>query len=284
MTSSQSSATPSEKTSEKMSENTSSEKTSEKTFARSSAKVDKTPVYELRDIYKRFGPVTALRGANLTLHEGEVLGLVGDNGAGKSTLMKVASGTVVPDDGDIYLGGEPVLFRAPSEARAQHVEMVYQDLSLCNSLSVANNLFLGREPTRDILGLKFLDHKTLHQKAKEILESLHIRIPSTRATVRNLSGGQRQSVAIGRAVSFNPRVLILDEPTAALAVKEVDEVLNLIRRLSDEGVGVILITHRLQDVMSVTDRIAVMYEGRTVAERETSETSIEEVVDLIVQA
>lgn len=244
----------------------------------------KTPVYELRDIHKRFGPVTALRGATLTLYEGEVLGLVGDNGAGKSTLMKVASGAVVPDQGEIRLGGEAVSFRAPSEARAQRVEMVYQDLSLCNSLSVANNLFLGREPTRNILGLNFLDHAALHRRARDILESLHIRIPSTHATVRNLSGGQRQSVAIGRAVSFNPRVLILDEPTAALAVKEVDEVLNLIRRLSEQGVGVILITHRLQDVMAVTDRIAVMFEGRNVAERNTAETRIEEVVELIVQA
>ena len=243
-----------------------------------------TPIYELNNIEKRFGPVTALNGVTLKLHKGEVLGLVGDNGAGKSTLMKVASGAVIPDGGEIRLNGEPVTFRAPSEARAQRIEMVYQDLSLCNSLSVAKNLFLGREPVRSVLGLKFLDHSTLHSEAARILEELHIKIPSTHAAVKNLSGGQRQSVAIGRAVSFEPQVLILDEPTAALAVKEVDEVLNLIRRLSDQGVGVILITHRLQDVMSVTDRITVMFEGRDVAERNTAETSIQEVVELIVQA
>ena len=242
------------------------------------------PLYELNDIQKRFGPVTALNGVSLKLYPGEVLGLVGDNGAGKSTLMKVASGAVIPDEGEVLLNGEAVRFRAPSEARAQRIEMVYQDLSLCNSLNVAKNIFLGREPVRSVLGLKFLDHQTLHEEAERILEELHIKIPSTHATVKNLSGGQRQSIAIGRAVSFDPQVLILDEPTAALAVKEVDEVLNLIRRLSDQGVGIILITHRLQDVMSVTDRITVMFEGRDVAERKTADTTIQEVVQLIVQA
>ena len=153
------------------------------------------PLYELNNIQKRFGPVTALNGVSLKVYPGEVLGLVGDNGAGKSTLMKVASGAVIPDEGEVLLNGESVRFRAPSEARAQRIEMVYQDLSLCNSLNVATNIFLGREPVRSVLGLKFLDHQTLHQEAERILEELHIKIPSTRGD------GQKPCLAVSGSLS-----------------------------------------------------------------------------------
>ena len=246
--------------------------------------MNKQPVLELKGIEKNFGPIQALRGVDLILYPGEVLGLVGDNGAGKSTLMKVISGAYVPDGGSYRLDGEEVNFRSPADARKHHLEMVYQDLSLCNTVDVAKNLFLGREPVRNVLGVKFLDHGRLHKEAQEILERLHIKVPSTHAKVENLSGGQRQAIAIGRAVSFNPKVLILDEPTAALAVKEVEEVLELIGRLSEQGVGIILISHRLSDIMEVTDRIMFMYEGTKVAERQTNETDLEEVIKLIVHA
>jgi simple sugar transport system ATP-binding protein len=173
-------------------------------------------------------------------------------------------------------------FAGPADARRERVEMVYQDLSHCNTVDVAGNLFLGREPRRRIFGLPFLDKPRMHAQAAAMLEHLGIRIPGTGINVENLSGGQRQSIAIGRAVSFDPLVLIMDEPTAALAVAEVDAVLRLIKTVSARGVSVILITHRLQDLFAVCDRIMVMYEGRNVAERLIGETNIEEIVNLIV--
>lgn len=236
----------------------------------------------MRGICKRYGTIQSLDGVDLDLRAGEVLGLVGDNGAGKSTLSKVLSGAVVPDEGSIEIDGEPVRFESPADARRAHVEMAYQDLSLCDTVDVAGNLFLGREPLRRLLGLPFLNRTAMHAEAARMLDGLGIRIADTRLKVENLSGGQRQSIAIGRAVAFDPSVLILDEPTAALAVAEVEAVLALIRRVSENGVSVILITHRLQDLFLVCDRIMVMYEGRKVAERAAGETSIEEIVNLIV--
>lgn len=233
-------------------------------------------------ISKRYGPIRTLDDVSLTLKPGEVLGLVGDNGAGKSTLSKVLSGAVVPDSGTIEIDGEPVSFASPAQARDKRVEMVYQDLSLCDTVDVAGNIFLGREPRRRVLGLPFLDKPRMHAEARAMLSQLGIVIADTRLLVENLSGGQRQSIAIGRAVSFEPKVLIMDEPTAALAVAEVEAVLDLIRTVSARGVGVILVTHRLQDLFLVCDRIQVMYEGRNVAERRIEDTSIGEVVNLIV--
>ena len=233
-------------------------------------------------ISKRYGTMQSLDNVSLALKPGEVLGLVGDNGAGKSTLSKVLSGAVIPDSGTIEIDGKPVSFASPADARAAHVEMVYQDLSLCDTVDVAGNLFLGREPKWKLAGIPILDKRTMHERARHMLEGLGIVISDTHSKVENLSGGQRQSIAIGRAASFNPSVLIMDEPTAALAVAEVEAVLELIRAVSARGVSVILITHRLQDLFLVCDRIQVMYEGRNVAERLIAETNIEEVVNLIV--
>jgi simple sugar transport system ATP-binding protein len=237
---------------------------------------------QMEDISKSFGAITSLDRVNLVLRAGEVLGLVGDNGAGKSTLSKILSGAVVPDTGRLLLDGREVRFASPADARRQRVEMVYQDLSLCDTVDVAGNLLLGREPLRRMLGVPIMDKRKMHADAAQMLGHLGIRMPSTRLKVENLSGGQRQSIAIGRAVSFDPLVLIMDEPTAALAVAEVDAVLDLIRRVSAEGVSVILITHRLQDLFVVCDRIMVLYEGRNAAERLIGETNIEEIVNLIV--
>ncbi|MDP9363596.1 MAG: ATP-binding cassette domain-containing protein [Chloroflexota bacterium] len=237
---------------------------------------------EATGITKSFGAIDVLRGVDLQLEAGEVLGLVGDNGAGKSTLTKILAGAETADAGRLVVDGEEVRFAAPADARRRRIEMVYQDLSLCDTIPVAGNLFLGREPVRRLLGVPFLDRPRMHREAATMLRDLGIRIPSTRVPVRNLSGGQRQSIAISRAVSFDPKVLIMDEPTAALAVAEVQAVLRLIRDVSRTGVGVILITHRLQDLFAVCDRIAVMYEGRKVAERAIVSTSLEEIVRLIV--
>ncbi|MEN2470608.1 MULTISPECIES: ATP-binding cassette domain-containing protein [Burkholderia] len=240
------------------------------------------PRVRMTGIAKRYGAVRSLRGVDLEVPPGAVLGLVGDNGAGKSTVSKVLSGAVVPDAGDIEIDGRRVSFSGPADARRHRVEMVYQDLSLCDTLDVAGNLFLGREPMRRICGLRVLDLGAMHAQARDMLKGLGIRIPDTRVNVEHLSGGQRQAIAIARAVSFDPKVLIMDEPTAALAVAEVEAVLELIRTVSAKGVSVILVTHRLQDLFRVCDRISVMYEGRNVANRLIGETSLEEVVDLIV--
>ena len=242
----------------------------------------RAPLVSMRGIRKSFGSIDALRGVDLELGAGEVLGLVGDNAAGKSTLTKILSGALVPDSGEIEVAGEPVAFRSPADARQRRIEMVYQDLSLCDTIDVAGNLYLGREPQFSILGMKFLHRRRMHEAAAKILRGLDIRVDSTRHVVSNLSGGQRQSIAIGRAVSFDPTVLIMDEPTSALAVAEVEAVLSLIQQVSRRGVGVIFITHRLQDLFRVCDRIMVMYEGTNVAERKIGETSLEEVVRLIV--
>jgi len=233
-------------------------------------------------ISKRYNAIQTLDNVSLTLKPGEVLGLVGDNGAGKSTLSKVLSGAVVPDSGTIEIDGKPVSFASPADARSARVEMVYQDLSLCDTIDVAGNLFLGREPRRVIAGMPFLDKRQMHTQARAMLDRLGIVIADTKLKVENLSGGQRQSIAIGRAASFEPSVLIMDEPTAALAVAEVEAVLDLIRTVSARGVSVILITHRLQDLFLVCDRIQVMYEGRNVAERLIGNTNIEDIVNLIV--
>ncbi len=236
------------------------------------------PLVSLRGIRKTFGSLQALRGVDLDILPGECLGLVGDNAAGKSTLTKVISGTYIPDGGTMFVDGEEVHFTGPADARARHIEMVFQDLSLCDHVDVVGNLFLGRELTRG----PFLDQARMLDEGRRMLEDLEIRIPRLSAKVDKLSGGQRQAIAIARAASFGPKVLIMDEPTSALAVAEVEAVLRLINRVKERGVGVVLITHRLQDLFRVCDRIAVMYEGTKVAERRIDETNLEDLVRLIV--
>lgn len=236
------------------------------------------PLMSLRGIGKMFGSQTALRDVDLDVFGGECLGIVGDNGAGKSTLSKIMSGTYLPDTGSITLSGETVRFAGPADARARHIEMVYQELSLCDTIDVAGNLFLGREICRS----GFLDQRTMMREGRKMLDALGIRVARMNAKVARLSGGQRQSIAIARAASFGPRVLLLDEPTSALAVAEVEAVMALINRVKAHGIAVVLVTHRLQDLFRVCDRIAFMYEGTKVAERFIGETNLEEVVQLIV--
>ncbi|WP_242500623.1 ATP-binding cassette domain-containing protein [Tropicimonas sp. IMCC6043] len=236
------------------------------------------PILRLRNIHKTFGSHEALRGVDLDVRPGECLGLIGDNAAGKSTLSKVISGTYIPDEGEIEMEGRKVRFATPSQARDLHIEMVYQDLSLCDHVDVVGNLFLGRELKRG----PFLDQKRMLAEAERMLAALEIRIPRLTAKVEKLSGGQRQAIAIARAASFTPKVLLMDEPTSALAVAEVEAVLELINRVKARGVAVVLVTHRMQDLFRVCDRVAVMYEGTKVAERNIGETDLQELVDLIV--
>lgn len=231
---------------------------------------------EMIDIRKKYGVLEVLKGVSLQLKPGEVIGLVGDNAAGKSTLMKVLSGAVISDSGVIRIDGQDATIGGPRDSRDLGIEMVYQDLALCDDLDVAANLFLGREEYHPVT--RRLDKKRMHGEAAEHLRNLHIRVTDTHQLVGQLSGGQRQAIAIARAVTFDPKVLILDEPTAALAAKEVATVLELIRNISKRGVSVILITHRLQDLYEVADRFIVLYEGVIDAELEPDNTSIETLV------
>lgn len=217
------------------------------------------PRVQMRGIRKSFGALDVLRGVDLTVGAGEVIGLVGDNGAGKSTLMKMLAGAVIPDSGEILIDGHPMQGRGPRASRAAGIEMVYQDLALCNDVDVAGNLFLGRELYHR--WTRQLDHARMHQETARDLQTLHIRISDTKQLVGTMSGGQRQAVAIARAVTFEPKMLVLDEPTAALAAREVEMTLQLIRDVSARGVSVVLITHRLQDLFEVADRFVVLHEG-----------------------
>ena len=238
-----------------------------------------SPVVQLHRIEKRFGAVQALAGVDLSLERGEVLGLVGDNSAGKSTLMKVLAGALRPDAGEICFRGAPVRFASPAEARRRGIEMVYQDFALCNNLDVARNIFLGRWPMRG----RFLVHRVaMERAAEEMLRRLHVDIPSVAVRVNALSGGRRQSVAIARALSFDPEVLILDEPTANLSPGATQEVLRLVAELKKHGVGVIFVSHRLQEVFQIGDRVAVLKQGQHVATRRIRDTTVDEVLGLIV--
>lgn len=227
---------------------------------------------EMRGIRKSFGAVDVLRGVDLSVGRGEVVGLVGDNGAGKSTLMKMLAGAVIPDSGEIRVDGQLLRSPGPRSARAAGIEMVYQDLALCNDVDVAGNLFLGREIYHPLT--RRLDHARMHEEAAKDLATLHIRISDTRQLVANMSGGQRQAIAIARAVTFEPKVLVLDEPTAALAAREVEMTLQLIRDVSQRGVSVVLITHRLQDLFEVADRFVVLHEGVNHREMAPADTDL----------
>ena len=237
---------------------------------------------EIRNVSKSFGPVGVLHGVDFTVDRGEVVGLVGDNGAGKSTLMKIVTGMYTADEGAISLDGASILDHSPGERRRMGIEMIYQDLALARQQDVAANIFLGREPQRKILGMNFVDRATMRREAQAMIDRLGARLPAINRPVGSFSGGQQQSVAIARALTFDPKLVIMDEPTAALAVREVQGVLDLIRQLKAEGIGVILISHRLNDVLSVTDRIVVLNHGRAAANLTTAETDMTEVVAAIV--
>ncbi len=237
-----------------------------------------TPVLSLRGIEKSFGAVHVLRGVDLDVYAGKVTALVGDNGAGKSTLIKGIAGIHGFDAGDYSFEGQPVTVHSPRDANALGIEVVYQDLALCDNLDVVHNMFLGRE----MLKARLLDESTMEQRARTTLDGLSVRtLQSVRTPVAALSGGQRQTVAIARAVLWNSKVVILDEPTAALGVAQTEQVLALVRRLADHGLGVLLISHNLNDVFEVADEIAVLYLGTMVAQVEAGEVNNSQVVELI---
>ncbi len=228
----------------------------------------RTPVLQARGLVKRYGPVTALDGADFELYPGEILGVIGDNGAGKSTLIKALSGALIPDEGDILLDGQVVRFRTPLDARRLGIETVYQDLAVAPALDIAENLFLGRELRRaGVLGslLRMLDKGRMRREANGHMRDLKIGIRSMRQPVETLSGGQRQGVAVARSAAFARHVVIMDEPTAALGVKESHMVLGLIQQVRDRGLPVILISHNMPQVFEIADRVHIQRLGRRVA-------------------
>ena len=236
------------------------------------------PIIELRHVTKSFGPVSVLKGVDLKVRPGTVTALVGDNGAGKSTLIKGLAGVQPYDTGQILVDGHEEHLRTPREAGALGIEVVYQDLALCDNLDIVQNMFLGRE---EVIGGTF-DEGRMEKEASDTLRSLSVRtVKSVRQKVSSLSGGQRQTVAIARAVLKKARVVILDEPTAALGVAQTEQVLNLVRRLADQGVAVVLISHNLADVFAVADDIAVLYLGQMVAQVATAESTRDEIVGYI---
>jgi ABC-type sugar transport system ATPase subunit len=241
-----------------------------------------SPILEVRDLSKRFGGVHALEKVSLELHGGEVLALAGDNGAGKSTLIKTISGVHKPDEGTISYDGKPVTFENPQQARDHGIETIYQDLALADNLDVGANVFLGREVMKRILGLPAVDRKRMRAEAADTLKVLDIRINRLDLPLRSMSGGQRQAVAIGRAIHWKAKVLIMDEPTAALGVPEQRKVKALVRSLKQSGVGVIFISHNLADIFEVCDRIIVLRRGIVAGERSISNTNPDEIVRLMV--
>lgn len=240
--------------------------------------MSETPILELSGVSKSFGAVQALYEVDFHVSAGEVMALVGDNGAGKSTLIKCIAGIYSVDSGDIRFAGEPVSIHGPKDAARLGIEVVYQDLALCENLDIVQNMFLGREET----SLGTMEEGVMERQASETLQLLSVRtVKSVRQKVSSLSGGQRQTVAIARSVLKNAKLVILDEPTAALGVAQTEQVLNLVRRLADNGVAVIIISHNLVDVFKVADYISVLYLGKMVAQLEAKDTNNEDVVGYI---
>jgi ABC-type sugar transport system ATPase subunit len=244
------------------------------------------PVMEARQITKRYGALTALHGVNLAIYPGEVVGLVGDNGAGKSTLIKILSGAIAPTSGRVFLNGEPTSVHSPLEARREGIETVYQDLALAPDLTVAENLFLGRELKRAGLLRLFghLDRRSMNRQAREQLDRLKIRIGSVTDRADSLSGGQRQAIAVARAVAWGRQVILMDEPTAALGVEEQQKVAGLIQEVRQNGTPVLLVSHNIPQVHDICDRIVVLLHGRVVANLKKEDADIEEVVMWITGA
>jgi D-xylose transport system ATP-binding protein len=240
-----------------------------------------TPLLQLRNISKRFGAVQALTEVDFEVYPGEVVALVGDNGAGKSTLVKTIAGINLADSGEILFEGRPVHISGPNDVARLGIATVYQDLALCDNLDVVANLYLGREPAS---GLGPLDEVGMEKRANEVLRGLSVRIPSVRIPIASLSGGQRQSVAVARSVMWQSKVVLLDEPTAALGVAQTRQVLDLIKRLREQGLGVVVISHNLADVFEVADRVIVLRLGRRVATFDVRNVNREQVVGAITGA
>jgi simple sugar transport system ATP-binding protein len=240
-------------------------------------------VLELRKISKHFGAITALTEVDCSLEQGEILGLMGDNGAGKSTLVKIIAGNFPPSEGEILLDGRPAHFHKPVEARAAGIEVVYQDLALCNNLTASANVFLGRELMRGIPPVRIVNDPAMNERSRELFAELKSETrPADR--VRRMSGGQRQAVAIARTHLSKAKIVLMDEPTAAISVRQVAEVLDLLKRLREQGMAVVLISHRMPDVFAVADRIMVLRRGHKVADKPIRASSPEEVTGLITGA
>jgi simple sugar transport system ATP-binding protein len=240
-------------------------------------------ILELTSVSKHFGAIRALTDVSLTLRAGEVVGLMGDNGAGKSTLVKIVAGNFPPSAGTMTMQGQPVVFRRPSDARQRGIEIVYQDLALCDNLSAAENVFLGRELMCGFGPVRWLDYRTMFRRAGELFGELKSET-RPRDLVRRMSGGQRQAVAIARTRLSDPKIVLMDEPTAAISVRQVAEVLSLIGRLREHRIAVVLISHRMPDVFSVADRVVVLRRGEKVADKRVAHSSPEEVTGLITGA
>jgi simple sugar transport system ATP-binding protein len=240
-------------------------------------------ILELSGISKHFGAITALAGVSLALHPGEVVGLMGDNGAGKSTLVKIIAGNYPQSEGTIALDGRMIAFHKPSDARQAGIEIVYQELALCDNLTAAENVYLGRELMLGIGPVRVLNYRAMFKRAGELFAELKSET-RPRDLVRHMSGGQRQAVAIARTRLSEPKIVLMDEPTAAISVRQVAEVLHLIRHLRERGIAVVLISHRMPDVFAVADRIVVLRRGEKVADKPIGLSSPEEVTGLITGA
>jgi len=239
-------------------------------------------VVEMKGICKFFSGVQALKNVNLELRRGEIMGIVGDNGAGKSTLMKILSGAYPADEGEILIDGQKATIHNPHDAFNLGISMIYQDLALFNNLDVAKNIFIGRELSRGPFRI-FLDKKSMYQKAEDLIRDLRVDIKSPRLNVASMSGGQRQMVACARAIAFQSKILIMDEPTAALGVTEANKLLSLIRNLKDLGLSILLITQRIPDILAIADRVFVLKGGQRQDILEVSKVSLDDVVTMIVK-
>ncbi len=242
------------------------------------------PLIEMKDISKTFGAVQALKNVDFEVMPGEIVGLVGDNAAGKSTLMKILSGAYVADHGEIRMNGKRVHITDPVDSRNLGIEMLYQNFALAGNINIYQNIFLGRELTKNYLGglFKILNKREMASRSVDLISRLKIDIHQVTKRVKELSGGQQQSVAIARVIAFNARLIIMDEPTANLGVKEVGRLLDLLRRLREEGISIIFISHRMDDIFSVGDRVIVLKRGRRVGMKRVRETTTKEIVHLIV--
>jgi len=243
------------------------------------------PTLRVSGLTKHFGGLTAVDHVDMEVYPGEVVGLLGDNGAGKSTLIKMISGVYHPDEGQIFFEGNELKLGSPMNALELGIETLYQDLALAENLNVSANIFLGRETKKPLLGfIPVLDNDAMHEEAKKVLQRLEIEIPSLRSKIKTLSGGQRQAVAISRSIYWNAKLLIMDEPTAALGPRAVSRLLELIKHIKESGISIIFISHRLQDIFMVGDQVIVLREGERVGYKRISDTTPEEIANLMVGA